>query len=111
MSWVEDLEWWDGPLLSLWEAGGIQYLWYWMDQDDTGSCWLIVPVSEPLMQGLQAGTTPLLKALTDSEVGWTLWVDRNGDTQPERTAPCNPKQIPADNLPVPEVCLRYRLTE
>jgi len=68
LQWVEDLEWFDGPLLSLFRGGGGEaYLANWCDCDDTAHRWLIFEVQPQNLEMYQEGRIRL-RDLIFSEV-------------------------------------------
>ena len=61
LEWVRDLEYHDGPLLSLFKhkRHGDTYLYYWCDCDDSVNRWMILRVSESNLTKLVDRLIPL----------------------------------------------------
>lgn len=73
---VSDLIYYDGPLLSHYQSlSGEDYLFYWVDTDDTFNRWLIINISIIKLQDYLNQKTSLYQLLTELDAGLVYKVD------------------------------------
>lgn len=79
---VSDLIYYDGPLLSHYQSlSGEDYLFYWVDTDDTYNRWLIINISIVKIQDYLNRKISLLSLITELDNGLVYKVDIDKDIQ------------------------------
>jgi len=79
---VSDLIYYDGPLLSHYQSlSGEDYLFYWVDTDDTYNRWLIVNISIVKLQDYLNRKISLLNLITELDNGLVYKVDIDKNIQ------------------------------
>lgn len=79
---VSDLIYYDGPLLSHYQSlSGEDYLFYWVDTDDTFNRWLIINISIVKLQDYLNRKISLLNLITELDAGLVYKVDIDNDIQ------------------------------
>lgn len=75
---IEDLLYYDGPLLSLFEdSAQFKYLYLWVDCNDLANRWCIIPISEHAYQALINQTATLHRVIVDAK--WLILFNVNHD--------------------------------
>lgn len=79
---IDDLIYFDGPLLSFYtNDGGDNYLYYWVDVDDFCNRWVVFPVDLAELNDYLNEKCTLYSLITSSLTGYLLDLDDNLDTQ------------------------------
>jgi hypothetical protein len=79
---VSDLIYYDGPLLSHYQSlSGEDYLFYWVDTDDTYNRWLIINISIVKLQDYLNRKISLYQLITELDAGLIYKVDIDKDIQ------------------------------
>lgn len=95
--WKEDLQWWDGPTLSLFEElKGTLYLLHWVDVNRTSTFFLMARSNTGNIEAFTRGETDLKSLLLAEGAFW--FVEVAGGTICY-LRPLEREQIPEDWLP------------
>ena len=97
---VADLIYFEGPLLSHYVSSkGDDYLFYWVDRDDSDNRWLVVRVSLANLQKYIAKEMSLREIIENPNDGYLYAVDVDNDVHYHDVKLLQPSAIPEDYLP------------
>lgn len=97
---IADLICFDGPLLSHYVSGnGDDYLFYWVDRDDSDNRWLVLRVSLANLQKYIGGKSSLRELIESPNDGYLYSVDVDNDINYHNVKLVQPSALPEDYLP------------
>ena len=97
---IADLIVFDGPFLSHYVSSkGDDYLFYWVDRDDSDNRWLVVRVSLANLQKYIAKEMSLREIIENPNDGYLYAVDVDNDVHYHDVKLLQPSAIPEDYLP------------
>ena len=97
---IVDLEYFDGPLLSLFENEyGDSYLYSWCDVDNLYNRWLVFRVARPTLKLYIEGKVSLHELIVNPVDGFLYSLDIDNALQVENTYLLLPENLPAIYLP------------
>jgi len=97
--WVEDVLYFDGPILALLKGDTkLDYFYYWCDSDDQYNRWLAIPVNRTEIEKYKSGQLSILDLAADPDVELTL-VDVNSELLPRKAWAAVFDQLPEDYVP------------
>ena len=97
---IADLIYFEGPLLSHYVSDkGDDYLFYWVDSDDTDNRWLVVRVSLASLQRYVGRETTLRSLIDSPNDGFLYVVDVDNDLHYHNIRLVQPLNLPDDYLP------------
>ncbi len=80
--WVEDIAYFDGPLVSLMKASTSQdYIYYWCDSDRMYNRWLAFPISREQIYEYTIQSISLLEILTSNQSSFVIDIDSEGKSK------------------------------
>jgi hypothetical protein len=95
---IDDLIYFDGPLLSFYaNDGGDNYLYYWVDVDDFCNRWVVFPVELAELNDYLNGKITLYSLVNSSLTGYI--VDLDDDLETQNVLLIQISDLPADYLP------------
>jgi hypothetical protein len=101
---VADLEYFEGPLLSLYrDDAGKNYLYHWCDVNETHNRWLVVPCSNRAIERFVRTEVTLLELINKPSEPFVYCVDINGEGSYDNVWLMSPKYIPENYLPDTDV--------
>ena len=99
LTWVRDIEWFEGPLLSEFSDGEKRFLLAWRDRDDDFHRWIVLPCDPAHLARYEAGEVNLRSLFeAPSEV---FWVDTDRYGAFARWARMPISEVPAGIFPEP----------
>jgi len=97
---IADLIYFEGPLLSHYVSSrGDDYLFYWVDRDDSDNRWLVLRVSLASLQKYMAGEVSLLQLISSPNDGYLYQVDVDDTVCYHNVKLVQPADLPEDYLP------------
>jgi hypothetical protein len=98
--WIEDLSYYDGPLLSLFrtKAGDI-ILFSWVDCDESANRWLVFEVSKDQLDAYLTGEIPLRTLMERPKHNSLCVLDLGDDANYATGKRITPDGIPTEYLP------------
>ena len=97
---VADLIYFEGPLLSHYVSSkGDDYLFYWVDRDDSDNRWLVLRVSLANLQKYIGNVITLRELIENPNDGYLYSVDVNNDICYHDIKLIQPSALPEDYLP------------
>jgi hypothetical protein len=100
--WVEDILFFDGPILALLKASSRQdYFYYWVDSDESYNRWLAIPVSRGTIEEYKRGSLSLLSVVGEAHDRLFL-LDINAALEPRTAWSVEFVSLPDDYLPPAE---------
>lgn len=97
---VADLVYFDGPFLSHYVSGkGDDYLFYWVDRDDTDNRWLVLRVSLANLQKYIGKKLTLRELIENPNDGFLYAVDVDNDLNYHNVKLVQPSALPEEYLP------------
>lgn len=97
---VADLIYFEGPLLSHYVSSkGDDYLFYWVDRDDSDNRWLVLRVSMANLQKYIGNVITLRELIENPNDGYLYSVDVNNDITYHDVKLVQPSALPEDYLP------------
>lgn len=97
---IADLIVFDGPFLSHYVSSkGDDYLFYWVDRDETDNRWLVIRVSLSSLQKYIGQELPLRELIENPNDGYLYSVDVDNDVRYHNVKLLQPSSIPEDYLP------------
>ena len=97
---VADLIYFDGPLLSHYVSSkGDDYLFYWVDRDDSDNRWLVLRVSMANLQKYIGNVITLRDLIENPNDGYLYSVDVNNDVCYHDIKLIQPSALPEEYLP------------
>ncbi|RQW69056.1 hypothetical protein EBB56_18585 [Halomonas sp. YLB-10] len=99
--WVEDILYFDGPILSILKGSTTQdYFYYWCDADDRHNRWMILPVSREQIIEYKSSKITLLDICKNKKS--VTFVDINEELNPKKGIDVSLDSVPDDYLPPEE---------
>lgn len=99
--WVEDIIYFDGPLLSILKGSTTQdYFYYWCDSDNRFNRWMCIPVTRKEIINYKSEKISLLDLC--KKRAQLLFVDINSDLKPQKGKKVDFENIPEEYLPPAE---------
>lgn len=100
---IADLIYFDGPLLSHYVSSkGEDYLFYWVDRDDSDNRWLVLRVSLAYLQKYVGKEITLRELVENPNDGYLYVVEVNDEVRYHDVKLVQPSSLPADYLPDPD---------
>lgn len=100
---MADLVYFDGPFLSHYVSNkGDDYLFYWVDRDDTDNRWLVFRVSLANLQKYIGKELTLRELVANPNDGFLYSVDVDNDLRYHNIKLVQPSSLPEDYLPEPD---------
>ncbi len=97
---IADLIFFEGPFLSHYISDkGDDYLFYWVDKDETDNRWLVLRVSLANLQKYIAKELTLLQLIESPNDGYLYTVDVDNDVNYHNVKLVQPSALPGDYLP------------
>ena len=97
---IADLIYFEGPLLSHYVSSkGDDYLFYWVDRDDSDNRWLVLRVSLANLQKYVGGEISLRELIESPNDGYLYTVDVNNDVNYHDVKLVQPSALPEEYLP------------
>lgn len=97
---MADLVYFDGPFLSHYVSGkGDDYLFYWVDRDETDNRWLVLRVSLANLQKYIAKELTLRELIENPNDGFLYSVDVNNELHYHNVKLVQPSALPESYLP------------
>ena len=97
---IADLIYFEGPLLSHYVSSkGDDYLFYWVDRDESDNRWLVLRVSLASLQKYMAGEVSLLQLISSPNDGYLYQVDVDDAVCYHNVKLVQPADLPEDYLP------------
>ena len=97
---IADLIYYDGPFLSHYVSPkGDDYLFYWVDNDNTYNRWIVTRVSLPILQQYIARQIPLRDVIAHPNDGFIYITDVDNDLKYNNIRLVQPEKLPDDYLP------------
>ena len=97
---MADLIYFEGPLLSHYVSGkGDDYLFYWVDKDDSDNRWLVMRVSLANLQKYIGKDITLRELIETPNDGYLYTVDVDNDVRYHNVKLVQPAALPDDYLP------------
>ena len=97
---IADLIYFEGPLLSHYVSGkGDDYLFYWVDRDDSDNRWLVLRVSLASLQRYMAKDVSLRELIDSPNDGYLYSVDVDNDINYHDVKLIQPTDLPEEYLP------------
>lgn len=97
---IADLIYFEGPLLSHYVSSkGDDYLFYWVDRDDSDNRWLVLRVSLASLQKYMAGKVSLRQLISSPNDGFLYQVDVDDAVCYHNVKLVQPADLPEDYLP------------
>ena len=97
---VADLVYLDGPFLSHYVSGkGDDYLFYWVDRDESDNRWLVLRVSLANLQKYIGKEISLRELINNPNDGYLYAVDIDNDIRYHHVKLVQPSALPEDYLP------------
>ena len=97
---IADLIYFEGPLLSHYVSGkGDDYLFYWVDRDDSDNRWLVLRVSLADLQKYVGKSMTLRELIKHPNDGYLYSVDVNDDVNYHNVKLVQPSSLPEEYLP------------
>ena len=99
--WIEDIIYFDGPLLSLLKASTIQdYFYYWCDSNNYYNRWMAIPVTRQDILDYKSGKITTLELCNKNNE--LLFVDINSDLEAKKGVIVLYDDIPEEYIPPTE---------
>jgi len=99
LTFVRDIEYFDGPILSEFvDPKGNPWVYKWADCDDNHHRWLVLPVTRTAIDQYLAMSINMCGFL-NSCAGDCYLVDQNGTIDPSRAIESNWRQVSREELP------------
>jgi len=109
---VSDLIYFDGPLLSHYTSErGDNYLYYWVDVDDTYNRWLIIRTDILSIQQYLDKKNPLYSIVSNPNDGFVYAVDIDSDAVYHNVKVIKINDLPENYLPSPESYYDFELND
>ncbi len=100
---MADLVYFDGPFLSHYVSSkGDDYLFYWVDRDDTDNRWLVFRVNLANLQKYIGKELTLRELVANPNDGFLYSVDVDNDLRYHNVKLVQPSSLPEDYLPEPD---------
>jgi len=101
---IGDLEWFEGPLLSLFleNTSNSPYILHWVDIQNDTHRWLLYPVSPRALQLYLNGKITNEDLIWLQPAGMLRLVDMNADMHVQEVKYCSAADLPVDYLPTAE---------
>lgn len=97
---IADLIYFDGPFLSHYVSDkGDDYLFYWVDGDETDNRWLVIRVNLPDLQRYIAHEIPLRDIVVNPNDGYVYMIDVDDNLNYHNIKLLQPQNLPEDYLP------------
>ena len=97
---IADLIYFEGPLLSHYVSSkGDDYLFYWVDKDDSDNRWLVLRVSLASLQKYMAKDLSLRELIDNPNDGYLYSVDVDNDINYHNVKLVQPIDLPEEYLP------------
>ena len=97
---IADLIYFEGPLLSHYVSSkGDDYLFYWVDRDESDNRWMVLRVSLASLQKYMAGDVSLLELIGSPNDGYLYLVDVDNNINYHNVKLVQPADLPEDYLP------------
>ncbi len=97
---IADLIIFEGPLLSHYiSSKGDDYLFYWVDRDESDNRWLVLRVSLANLQKYVSGEVSLYELIGSPNDGYLYMVDVDNDINYHDVKLVQPSDLPEDYLP------------
>lgn len=97
---MADLVYFDGPFLSHYVSGkGDDYLFYWVDRDETDNRWLVLRVSLANLQKYIGKELTLRELISNPNDGFLYSVDIDNDLHYHNVKLVQPSALPEEYLP------------
>lgn len=97
---IADLIYFEGPLLSHYVSSkGDDYLFYWVDRDDSNNRWLVLRVNLANLQKYIAKETTLRELIENPNDGYLYSVDVSNDITYHNVRLVQPSALPDEYLP------------
>ncbi len=97
---IADLIYFEGPLLSHYVSSkGDDYLFYWVDRDDSDNRWLVIRVSLASLQRFMAKDLSLRELIDSPNDGFLYSVNVDNDINYHDVKLVQPTDLPEDYLP------------
>ena len=97
---IADLIYFEGPLLSHYVSSkGDDYLFYWVDRDDSNNRWLVLRVNLANLQKYIAKETTLRELIENPNDGYLYSVDVSNDITYHNVKLVQPSALPDEYLP------------
>ena len=97
---IADLICFEGPLLSHYVSSkGDDYLFYWVDSDESDNRWMVLRVNLASLQKYMAGNVSLLELVGSPNDGYLYLVDVDNNISYHNVKLVQPADLPEDYLP------------
>jgi len=108
--WIRDLQWMDGPLLSIFRdpKSGSHYIFHWVDCDSEKNRWLVCEIAEEALVRLEEGLADLRESLTGSTLLFLVDFDSDGSYSTTYLVP-NITELPNEYLPETGIKIDFSL--